>query len=65
MPLYEYMCRRCGARFEALIPVSAREQEEKKLACPKCGTTGPLRQISPFSTGDHSSEHRGCSSRRG
>ena len=51
MPLYEYKCRKCGARFEALLSISRREEEEKELACPQCGAQNPARQISTFATG--------------
>jgi hypothetical protein len=34
-----------------MLPMSTREEEEKKLPCPKCGTTAPRRLISTFATG--------------
>lgn len=33
MPLYEYRCKTCGHRFEALKPISARDS----VVCEKCG----------------------------
>ncbi len=33
MPLYEYACNPCGARFERLQPMSAARESD----CPRCG----------------------------
>ena len=33
MPLYEYRCKTCGHRFEAIKSISARDS----VACEKCG----------------------------
>ena len=33
MPLYEYRCKVCGHRFEALKSISARDE----VVCEKCG----------------------------
>jgi putative FmdB family regulatory protein len=41
MPLYEFRCRECGARFEALVD-SGTETE----ACRECGAEGAQRLIS-------------------
>jgi len=51
MPLYEYRCSKCGARFEALLSITRRDEEEQKLTCPECGAPKPERQISAFATG--------------
>jgi|YNPNPStandDraft_1061719.scaffolds.fasta_scaffold14081_1 putative FmdB family regulatory protein len=40
MPLYEYICQKCGHRFEELI----RGQEEP--LCPKCGSPKVEKQLS-------------------
>jgi putative FmdB family regulatory protein len=45
MPIYEYMCGKCGARFEHL----ARTAADKPAACKKCGAPKPARQLSTFS----------------
>lgn len=63
MPLYEYRCRKCGTRFEALISIFGREKEERKLTCPKCGTPDPKREVSSFATGQSGSSYRSCSPR--
>ena len=43
MPLYEYVCPTCKARFEKLQSMSAG----KEAPCPGCGQTA-LRAISVF-----------------
>jgi putative FmdB family regulatory protein len=55
MPLYEYKCRQCGFRFEALLSISRRDEEEKDLTCPECDAKKPERLISAFATGGSSS----------
>jgi putative FmdB family regulatory protein len=45
MPLYEYRCKTCGHRFEALV-TSAR-----KPACPKCDSQDLEKQFSTFGFG--------------
>jgi putative FmdB family regulatory protein len=43
MPIYDFECRECGERFEALGAASQRP------ACPACGTPEPERLFSPIS----------------
>ena len=43
MPIYEYECLFCAARFQSLV---MKESEEKKLLCPKCGKANKRRLIS-------------------
>jgi putative FmdB family regulatory protein len=43
MPIYEYECLSCRARFQSLV---MKETEEKKLLCPKCGKGKKKRLIS-------------------
>jgi putative FmdB family regulatory protein len=45
MPIYEYRCRKCGARFEHL----ARRLSEPAPKCPACGAAKPEKQLSVFS----------------
>jgi putative FmdB family regulatory protein len=45
MPLFEYACRACGERFEALV----RRADADRSACPKCGSKKTERQLSTFS----------------
>lgn len=45
MPIYEYTCKGCDARFEKLIrSVSGRE----KVECPRCGSSKTARALSVF-----------------
>jgi putative FmdB family regulatory protein len=45
MPIYEYKCRMCDARFEALRPM--REGHEP-ARCPACGAMETSRLLSVF-----------------
>jgi putative FmdB family regulatory protein len=42
MPLYEYSCRKCSKRFEALL------FGKEKPACPKCSSTDLVKLVSTF-----------------
>ena len=43
MPIYEFDCRKCGARFEELTRVGVN------AACPSCGSDELERRFSPIS----------------
>lgn len=45
MPLYEYACRRCDRRFEALLFGA------EKPSCPSCGGVRLDRLLSTFAVG--------------
>jgi len=45
MPLFEYVCRKCGYRFEVLVMGS------EKPACPACGGSELEQEISAFAMG--------------
>jgi putative FmdB family regulatory protein len=42
MPLFEYVCRKCGHAFELLVTAS------RIPACPKCGSEELEQAISAF-----------------
>lgn len=44
MPIYEFECGSCGARFEELVAAGAGEME-----CPGCGAAGARRLLSNVS----------------
>jgi len=44
MPIYEFECEECGARFEELLGAEAAAP-----ACPSCGSASTRRLISPVS----------------
>ena len=41
MPIYEFRCGQCEARFEALVAVGTESEE-----CPECGAAGAPRVMS-------------------
>jgi putative FmdB family regulatory protein len=47
MPLYEFDCRECGARFEKLVPKAG---ETRGLKCPACGGRRLEERISAFAS---------------
>ena len=49
MPIYEYVCDDCKARYESIV-MSARQ----KVACPKCASERRTLQLSVFSAGKSS-----------
>jgi putative FmdB family regulatory protein len=49
MPLYEFLCRKCGHRFEELL--TSAEAEAGKVPCPACGSKRVEREFSAFATG--------------
>ncbi len=53
MPLYEYRCDGCGARFEIMQPLSFRAED---TVCPHCKAQKATRLMSMFASkivGDH------------
>ncbi len=48
MPIYEYVCGKCGHAFEHL----ARTLSDAAETCPECGAAGPVKQFSTFSTSE-------------
>jgi putative FmdB family regulatory protein len=64
MPLYEFLCRACGTRFERLVRVG----REKEVCCPGCGRPDVRKLFSTFGihgadkTASGSSSSKSCSS---
>jgi putative FmdB family regulatory protein len=56
MPLYEYRCPACAARFEVLQRVG---EDASALACPDCGAAGVERQLSTFAAATGGRESAG------
>jgi len=46
VPLYEYKCSECEARFDAL---RGMDEADASIACPKCDSENTSRVISLFS----------------
>jgi putative FmdB family regulatory protein len=45
MPIFEYVCRKCGHQFEALV------QNSNTVECPSCQSRKLEKQLSVFSAG--------------
>lgn len=45
MPIYEYVCKQCDKKFEALVRASST------VACPSCKSTSLEKQLSVFKQG--------------
>jgi len=52
MPIFEYVCKSCGEKFEKLILSASRE---RSLTCPVCGSREVKKAFSTFGTGGSSS----------
>lgn len=46
MPLYEYVCRKCGKKFSEMLTI--KEHETKKIHCPNCQSTDLEHVLEPF-----------------
>ena len=56
MPLFEYQCKTCGHRFEALV-IGSRQP-----TCPRCESTELEKQCSTFGLGGTTGGQNGRSS---
>jgi len=45
MPIYEYQCKKCDERFEAIRPMG---DTGRGLTCPECGAKAPKKVPSVF-----------------
>jgi putative FmdB family regulatory protein len=45
MPIYEYNCKACDAKYEKMRPMSAADDAAK---CPSCGSPKTARALSVF-----------------
>lgn len=57
MPVYTYICNKCGEKFDLLIGVTSGETE---LKCKKCRSKDIQRTFSSFNAG-HSGDKSGSS----
>ncbi|HEX9901229.1 MAG TPA: zinc ribbon domain-containing protein [Acidobacteriota bacterium] len=58
MPLYEFVCRQCRCRFEALVRLGG----EKSVACPSCQGSDIQKLLSSFGIGGGSNRLASSSS---
>jgi len=47
MPIYEYRCKQCDAKFEKRVKLSTQAAE---IECPKCGARRVEKAVSLFGT---------------
>ena len=52
MPLYEYTCAKCNAKFDQLV--RAADRDSSKIKCPECGSTKTARSLSLITVGGES-----------
>ncbi len=52
MPIYEYLCADCGAKFDKMRPMS---QASAPLDCVQCGSSATTRALSLFAAVSKSS----------
>lgn len=61
MPIYEYACKACSAKFEKLVRSMTHEEPAE---CPSCGSKQTARELSVFAVagdgGSKSSAAPGC-----
>ena len=48
MPVYEYTCKACDAKFERLLKTMSGKE---RIKCPECGSTKTARAHSVFAVG--------------
>ncbi len=58
MPIYEYQCESCGARFDKLVRST---QAPLTVQCPQCGSQDCRKTLSLFGTTTGSSAGPGAS----
>jgi putative FmdB family regulatory protein len=59
MPLYEYHCKKCDNKFEALVSF---KNADGAIKCPDCDSEETSRLLSTFAAGKSNSSE-GCASR--
>jgi putative FmdB family regulatory protein len=52
MPIYEYHCKQCGAKFDKLVKLSTKPFE---IECPKCGARKAEKAVSRLGLTSNSS----------
>lgn len=56
MPIYEYVCSKCGKPFEYF----ARSLSDVAKSCPVCGAKRPKKALSTFQAKSHAASSAGC-----
>ena len=60
MPIYEYTCKSCDARFEKLVR-SMSDDEAAKVTCPECKSTKTARSMSVFAVSSAAASSKSAS----
>lgn len=47
MPIYTYLCKNCGEKFDLLMGVNS---DKPKIICKNCGSKNVKKEFSSFST---------------
>ena len=58
MPIYEYRCKQCGAKFDKLVKLSTLLPE---IECPKCGAHKAAKAVSKLGMAGNSSSGKSFS----
>ena len=59
MPIYEYTCEKCHAKFDKLVRTMSGKEA---IACPECGSEKTARSLSVFAVGAEQSKGSASSS---
>ena len=51
MPIYEYICKKCDARFDHLAKSMSESGKADKVKCPECNSAKTERAMSVFAVG--------------
>ncbi len=46
MPVYDYVCKDCGAQFELVLTLS--EHDAERTICPKCESRNIEQEVAEF-----------------
>jgi putative FmdB family regulatory protein len=57
MPIFEYVCKKCGNLFEYL---KGSEETETEVQCPNCESKEATRVFSMFSSGSQTGASGSC-----
>ncbi len=60
MPLFEFVCKKCGLKFEQMV-FSINEEE---IECPDCKSKEIEKQFSTFSAGNSHTTASGCQAKQ-
>jgi len=60
MPLFEFICKKCGKKFEQIV-FSVNKEEIK---CPECKSNEIEKQFSTFSSNTSDTQHSDCSAKQ-